>query len=170
MMHLSDTEIQDYVDGNITDEQSEIIAHLGTCQLCMKKLRQYEVLSESLKTDFTPALSSNFADSVVTRIQTESEAVSRRSVRSVLIPLLGALGGLGALIMSVYLTPFLDSFAIDKLGGHVEKILLSVAEKLAGSINVDATMIVSVGLILLFVGIVDFMIRRHKHRHITFLV
>jgi len=168
--HLNDREIQDYLDGNITDERSDIIAHLGTCELCLKRLGEYEALSEGLKADFTPVLSDSFAKSVIARIQSESKLASRLSVRSVLIPLLGALCGLGALILSIYFTPFLNSFKIGKLGRHLVEMIIAGTEKLAGSLDIDLTVIVSVGLILLSVGIVDFIIRRYKHKQITFLV
>ena len=81
--HLTDAEIQDYLDGNLKQEHVFIVTqHLEACELCQKELHQYKILYSELKSDIDINLSPNFANTVSAKLRKESpDSASRRHCR-----------------------------------------------------------------------------------------
>ena len=66
--HLTDAEIQDYLDGNAVREDSTAAEHLDSCGLCKKNLELYKCLYSGLSDDAGYELSVDFADKVVSLV------------------------------------------------------------------------------------------------------
>lgn len=67
MNHLTDEQLQDYLDGN-TDKNSTVNVHLDSCPQCQKALHDYRALFTGLDTEPAFPLSADFADSVMDRL------------------------------------------------------------------------------------------------------
>ena len=76
MKHLTDDEIQDYLDGNISKDNIDIEKHLQTCRECRNALNQYNDLYDELKDDSDIPLPKNIAQSVVSKISVKTEVQS----------------------------------------------------------------------------------------------
>ena len=95
--HLTDTEIQDYLDGNADREESTIAAHLDSCSLCRKNLELYRRLYSGLSDDAGYELSVDFADKVVSSVGlVESGGFFRRYAHA-LVTVIGAVIAFAAL-------------------------------------------------------------------------
>jgi hypothetical protein len=71
--HLSDEQIQAYLDGQTSIDITKIEEHLKFCQACQKNLGLYREVYTSLETDHLPVLPKNFSKGVVLAVSGKSE-------------------------------------------------------------------------------------------------
>ncbi len=90
LKHISDDEIQDYLDGNITSEKESIEAHLRLCKTCQTNLELYRELYGELASEGSMELSADFADTVISRLQTTEAKKFRTSLLNIIAVILGA--------------------------------------------------------------------------------
>jgi anti-sigma factor RsiW len=163
LKHLTDDEIQDYLDGNLPEEKTlSIKRHLDSCPACRQALRQYQTLYEDLQEDKGFELSKGFARAVLQQIPTEPEAQSRFSFLNTLLVVLGILIPLGVTLYYLDLGTLgrtLSHILLEPLGGF-EDLLVS----LNGSLGLAACAILT--LIVIF-GL-DRLIARPKYKHLLF--
>jgi len=112
--HLTDEEIQDYLDGNLS-HQSRIFleAHLKTCEFCQVALKQYQSLYVELKQDQVFDLPKTFAKSVVAKLPMIEKAKSGFNYSDIL---LGILAILITAFTSIY---YLDLGSLGKRLTHI---------------------------------------------------
>ncbi len=73
MKHLSDAELQAYLDREASISREEMEAHLHACAHCRSNLAAYRRLYGGLKDETGFLLSANFADAVAARIEKRGE-------------------------------------------------------------------------------------------------
>jgi len=69
--HLTDEQIQDYLDGNIQEGLGEIKEHLAQCEKCRQEVNHYKSLSQALSVEPEFKLSPNFALEVTAGLEEE---------------------------------------------------------------------------------------------------
>jgi anti-sigma factor RsiW len=89
--HLTDFEIQDYLDGNRSTSRSDIREHLNACKVCRQKVAEYQQLYSNLADDQNLVLPNDFADRVLAHVQPVSQA-KRISKWWLALLVLGTLG------------------------------------------------------------------------------
>jgi len=87
--HLTDDEIQDHLDGNLTPKNRFVQDHVKTCEFCRKALAEYKSLYLELKDDRGFKLSRGFAQGVISKIPKQPAAKSRFSYVQALLVILG---------------------------------------------------------------------------------
>jgi len=175
--HLTDNEIQGYLDdGNIVGN-SAIAGHLSNCESCRLKVKQYEALFGSLATDTAPELSVDFTESVMSKIESiplPEPSLSPDPVRKIdMVMVYGLVGALAGLIITAI---FVD---LEKLFG-IAKLDLSVAffdgwaSRMIASFNsnmpVDLELVFGVLMVLAVIKVVDYIIQHNRRRLATFVV
>ena len=132
MRHLTDEEIQAYLDGSSREAETDLRHHLETCQHCRRALADYRALYRGLADDAAFLSPQDLAESVLTRMGLEQR---RRRLRipgdlvivasAIVLMLIGisVLGDLGSLFdaasaairpMLEYSTPHLST-ACDRI-------------------------------------------------------
>lgn len=172
MKHLNDNEIQDYLDGNLFERESEIAAHLDLCPTCSEKAKHYILLINKLGIDTVPELSDNFVKSVMARIPantvvtTESNALTR--------PLVYSLSSLAAALLAlIYFFDFGSLLNSGRLTGIHELfngLVSSIYKGISGIIPFEMTMIISVGLALLAIAGIDYIIRHNRQKPVSYML
>jgi len=170
MRHFSDMELQDYLDGNVGVEEKEFADHLASCRLCRHKLEQYRILYDSLEHDTVPALSPDFAQSVLAKIPDQSFEKSRTSLWQVLIAVGEAICTLGLIIYFVDLKLILNAMKLGFGVEYFEKIVTTGKDNIFTIFGIDPLMVVSVALVLLVTAVADRIIRHSRRKPISFLV
>ena len=95
-----------FLDGELTTKPArDLSAHLSSCEVCRKALREHEMLRRALKTG-EQTVPSALHDTVMRRIQEEKQCAFARLPRSV-TALVGSLCAV-ALVVGVMLSPFGD--------------------------------------------------------------
>ena len=68
MIHLTDEEIQDYLDGNTPEQMTHVENHMKTCLRCQYLFNQYPALFTELKQEPQFQLPEQFADVIMKKL------------------------------------------------------------------------------------------------------
>ena len=161
MRHLTDDEIQAYMDGSAPTLDPDLKTHLETCRLCQDALRQYRMLYEGLADDTVYEIPPDLAQTVVSRLGLEPS--SRRAAFPADVVLVA-----GAIIAAVAVAlNFLDFMPLlgpllalrATLFGYAATPLESARTYLVG-LNHVLTIGLAAIAILVFMGALDAAFRR----------
>lgn len=163
--HLTDAEIQDYLDGNTGREDSTAAEHLDSCSLCKKNLELYRCLYSGLSDDAGYELSVDFADKVVSSVGLGYSRDYLKRYASVLVSIIGVVAAIAALY---YFTDIPKIIAGGAWFGWFDSILkgrtFSSMTGYASSAGNSVSLIVSGGLALVTIWVVDRFMIRSKRR------
>lgn len=148
--HLSDEQIQDFLDGNIALADKSLKSHLESCRACKKTLAYYQNLYLGLKQEPDFQLPSNFAHSVVLRLPQMEKAQARFKFSDILVAITGIAALIGVLIYFVDIKIFADLIA--KISS-----LTSFAKNLT-ALNGGLMVLGLAGLTLLFTATLDWLL------------
>lgn len=170
MKHLSENEIQEYLDNTISTGKQEMITHLDSCQLCRNRVKDYETLFLQLKKAEPDALSFDFVSKVMTKIEAESTITSPRPIWSIVFSVLGAILGLVSIGYFINFKPLLEAVNLSDVQQYLNLVFFHEMRDIAGLFNVDLGTIIYVGLTLLVIAAIDVIIRHNRRRPISFLI
>ena len=157
MKHLSDEDIQKYLDKDRGLNRPDIEKHLRTCNSCQQHFIAYKQLYTSLADDTGFMLSANFSESVISRIK-KSKEKSYDFLESLLL----TIAGLFSVGLLFYFT-------------NLDKVLLNIFQKntteikpfIEGIGNIfgsNLILILFAVIILILFGLADKFILQIKHR------
>ena len=165
--HLTDEEIQDYLDGNLSHQKRIFFeAHLQTCESCQAALKQYQSLYVGLKQDQGFDLPKSFAKSVVAKLPLAEKAKSGFNYSDILLG-----------ILAILLTAATASYYLDlgSLGKRLTNIplpqfefgttLVEAAKGLVAALNGNLSLLVVGILVLLVTGALDRILFQPLLRH-----
>lgn len=165
--HLTDEEIQEYLDGNLS-RQKRIFAeaHLKTCELCQVTLKQYQSLYVGLKQDQVFDLPKTFAKSIVAKLPPAEKAKSGFNYSDIL------LGILATLITAFTTLHFLDLGLLGKRLTYIPlpqfeliERLFDAAKGLVAALEGNLSLLVVGILVLLVTGALDRILFQPLARH-----
>jgi hypothetical protein len=136
--HLSDEQIQEYLDNSNPAGRAEIENHLQQCRSCSHRLQIYQNIYRQLRRDMIPDLSANFAGSVLAKIKTSRDKKTNfwENIFIIVLLLAGAMVGSYLLdpipLLKSVAKPWLDVFS--DMPGKVPLQLNSNLVILAGGV------------------------------------
>lgn len=148
--HLSDEQIQDFLDGNLQASEKSLKKHLQSCSVCRKTWSYYQNLYSGLKKEPEFKLPSNFAHTVISRLPQMEKAQARFQFSDIFISITGIAALLGALIYFIDIKIFADLIA--KISS-----LVSTAKNLT-ALNGGLMILGLAGLTLLFTATLDWLL------------
>ncbi|MEW5923495.1 MAG: hypothetical protein AB1746_05860 [Candidatus Zixiibacteriota bacterium] len=170
MKHLNDDEIQRYLDGDTSFSREEPMAHLEGCPQCRLRMEQYKAIFKELRVDNIPALSPNFAASVMEGIRPEKPV----SIFPKLMPGLSyAALFIFGLAVSIY---FMGASTLKQIllalspSNMQEPSFITTYKNYLAGLDVDYSLILAVILVLAVVALIDQMIRRRHQKPISFMI
>jgi hypothetical protein len=175
--HLSDSQLQDYLDGNFA-ENDPVALHLNDCNDCQRALAIYRSLYSAIEKIPEPELSPDFADTVM-RVLPEKlpdvEALSqgRFGIRDSMVMFIGAAAVIAAAIFFINPDLFVKAFSGLSVSAKTADIkLLDEVNGWLSNFNFSYVMVIFVILTFAGIGLVDRLIsrRRQEHKSVSFLV
>ncbi|KPJ48628.1 MAG: hypothetical protein AMJ41_04570 [candidate division Zixibacteria bacterium DG_27] len=154
--HLTDEELQSYLDSDFTEDREWIQSHLQVCEHCREELVQYQQLYFGLSEDVGFELSPEFAESVISRIPEPAALARQRRFMSVFASISGAILGVAVLLYFTGLRPLLG-FA-EHIGHQIASFVISVSasfSELFSALNVNTHLLVYVAVVLALTLILD---------------
>lgn len=148
--HLSDEQIQDFLDGNMVLSDKSLKGHLESCRVCKKTLSYYQNLYLGLKQEPEFQLPSNFAHTVITRLPQMEKAQARFKFWDIFVAVSGIAALIGALIYFIDIKIFADLIA--KVSS-----MTSFAKSLT-DLNGGLVVLGLAGLTLLFTATLDWLL------------
>ncbi|OGC79676.1 MAG: hypothetical protein A2145_04490 [candidate division Zixibacteria bacterium RBG_16_40_9] len=157
--HLSEDQIQDFLDGNSPTSKNLVERHIRACPACKKIYGHYQNLFVGLKQDPGFQLSPDFASSVISRLPQAAQAKVRFQLSDIFIGITGIAALIGALIYFIDINIFSD--LITKI-----RSLASLGKSLTAS---DGGLMVLglAGLTLLFTAALDWLLVEPKSRKLV---
>jgi hypothetical protein len=146
--HLSDEQIQSYLDKQPNQNIQMIEEHLSACPSCMKSVQEYRQLYTSLETDPFPSLSTDFTERVVSRVSGSEESRWQFFESGFIITFF--LFGIAAALYFVNPLPFLTN--------SINTLVVTISEfaaKFLPELNGNTPIFVVAVLIFLLVELVD---------------
>jgi len=163
--HLTDSEIQELLDGNISQQAALSNRHLEQCKMCRDSLKNYQILTSALGKDPGFQLPKNFGHSVVSRLPEKQSTISFSPLfEKILIPASLIL----ALMTTIYFVDLktiaralapLSFFKID-----FQTALFVPIKNLLSSFNGSFHFLPFAMAALLTVATIDRLIQKRKHR------
>ena len=157
MNHLSDEDLQNYLDKDSKLSRAEVERHLKTCDRCRQNYLIYRQLYAGLANETGFMLSANFSESVISRIRKKREK-TYSFFESVLL----AIAGLFSVGLVFYFTNLgdvlLDTF--NKNLQILEPLVKGVESIFGGNLGIPIFAI----LIIILFGVADKLIFQMKHR------
>ena len=171
MTHLTDEELQNYLDGNISHNQESIFEqHIQGCKKCQAEFEHYQSLYTGLKEEKDFALSPGFSINVMKAVHAKAKHAWLARLWNVLLPLLGIAVGIGVTVYYVDFKPFIKAFG-DSLNPsrYFDNTVLTSLTDVLSKLNVNLNLIVFAGLSLLVVILIDQLLSRHKTKFFSYL-
>ncbi|RKX30019.1 MAG: hypothetical protein DRP47_00155 [Candidatus Zixiibacteriota bacterium] len=165
--HLTDEELQSYLDRGDTCEVEHLETHMRSCKLCQDRFSQYQRLYAGLEQDNGYELSPGFSETVMTRLAIAAPEISTSRPRELLW------AGVGLIATLCLVGYFID----------LESIILSLARSFAPLYHVEQTVLTQIkdsltategypmpllfsGLILLGVSVADSLLLSLRSKNI----
>ncbi len=170
MKHLTEEQIQEYLDGSGDSDMKSLAAHLYLCPGCRKLYEEYQKLYLGLAKTEIPELSPGFPQKVMTKITSVRPEPEKPSVWIPIFAVANIAVGLAAILYFVDFS-FLGSFAtiFDRDEGYIQVVVA----KLSGYLNIvglDLNIILIAGAAIVIIAIIDYVLRTAKKRPATFVV
>lgn len=165
LMHLTDSEIQDMLDGNRLPNRGQVLRHLEECESCQGSMNQYRSLYTELEQPVQVALSPGFA----ARMADQFELAYARSQDSKLFDRL-LWSGIGiAAVIAVYFFTDLSSITRAFEGVSFWQSLFSSKQLTAWSgllqeYSINPSLIAMSAVALILFGNMDSIIRHFRNR------
>ena len=146
--HVSDDEIQDYLDGIHTVNKDQIDQHLSSCSICHNTFIAYQELYRGISTAEICDLAPDFADGIMRDIKKKLENKAQLKETIALIGLFLV----GSTISFYFVNPFTGLMNMFKslFNGTIQFI-----ENILPTLNGYASMIIMVVLIFLVIEFLD---------------
>ncbi len=157
MKHLSDEEIQKYLDEDPSLNKTKFEKHLKSCHICQPNVQVYRQLYTGLSDETGFLLSANFSDSVVSQLKQSKEKSYNFFETALLI-----IAGLFSLGLISYFTK-LDVVILSILEKNMQQ-MTPLFENIGTILGGNLTILTFAILILVLFGFADRVLLHAKHR------
>ena len=169
LKHLTDEEIQNYLDGNLSREIDLLTKrHLETCPLCREAVKQYQDVYAGLDQDKGFDLSKGFAKSVVKILPEQKEAKPPFDLLNVFLMILGVIVAAGVTLYYVDLRPLGSALSHLLPGPELGSGVVAFVEDLLIGLNGNLGLLILGVLTLLIIGGLDRLLLQPRHRRVRF--
>lgn len=169
MKHLTDEEIQNYLDGNLSREIAILTKrHLESCPLCREAVKQYQGVYAGLDKEEGFELSKGFAKSVVKMLPPQGETKSPFDLLNIFLTILGIVVGAGVTVYYVDLRPLGRAFSHVLPGPELGSGVVAFVENLLIGLNGNLGLLILGVLTLLIIGGLDRLLLQPRHRRVRF--
>lgn len=166
--HLTENEIQEYLDGNLSRRRTDALNHAQTCDFCRNRINEYQQLYQGLAGETEFQLPVTFSDTVLAKLENESVPGKLWRYWNIVWWVVGLLSGSA---ISVYYVGWpaimtrLNHFYFSTRA--VVLILIQAYSRLKGALPIDPVYIAIGGGVLLVVFAFDRFILQPIHKLTT---
>ena len=156
MTHITDTQIQEMLDGKYSNNIEILKCHLNGCSLCIKNLKQYQTLYQELEKEPDYQFSENFTDLLISHLPQKN---NRFPIFSFIEPLLIIIG---LSISFVIVNNILNITSISKIKIHLLATIQEISSEIIVSfkhiisyLNGNITLLIIALSILILIRLID---------------
>jgi predicted anti-sigma-YlaC factor YlaD len=158
--HLTDPQIQDYLDGNVAPEQRETLReHIDQCERCRSILTSYQNLYFHLEDDRDVALPRNFTKNVLAVLKKESVGEVHLKLTNVFLI------GFGVIVALNTVFYFYDFGALfDRLKQNIDLNPEYITALKPQAYNLEANIYILTFAVMLLLAAADYFFFRPRQR------
>lgn len=170
-MHLSDEQIQNFLDENLSQNERLLVSeHLQHCQHCQSELSQYQHLYADLKKETAIEFAPTWSAAVMTKIRAEARKKALTQIWNLLLPVGGVIASIAVMLHYVNLTPILNVFLRSlNPARYFDSTIMKEIDVTLAKFNINFSLIAFAGLSLLVVLLIDQIIAKNKGRFASYL-
>ena len=169
LKHLTDEEIQDFLDGNLSEDVTlSIRRHLESCTLCRQTVKKYQSVYSGLDREEGFELSKGFAKSIVKMLPEQKEAKPRFGLLNILLTILGVIVAAGVTIRYVDLRPLGSALSHLLPGPQLGSGVVAFVENLLIGLNGNLGLLILGVLTLVIIGGLDRFLVQPRYKRIRF--
>jgi hypothetical protein len=157
MNHLTDEQIQEFLDNKIGQKTNNVVEHLETCAHCKKQVEAYKQVFSTLDVEPDFSLPVNFVDKVVSTVET-SEDKKYKKWESVLL-IFSIIQGIGLAIYFLDIKKIFSFISFEK-----PDFLQTTFEQINSLGNGFLPILFFAIIIITFYGFLDRFINQFKHQ------
>lgn len=163
MNHLNQMEIQDYLDGNLLERESDLELHLAECSRCRAEVEQYQVLFADLVNLEPPRPPHDFAAKVMEQLPGRQPASLTERLWRVVPIAAAALVALVASIIWIDWSWLNEVLPKTNLATFQQELDTSLAQ-LQGALPLDRTLLLIAAGVVLLLFYLDRLMRQARQR------
>ena len=154
IIHLTDEQLQLYLEGGISQETSLIEEHLYSCEDCRLQLAAYRSVFTELNVEPAEVFSPGFESGIIENLW---DKVNKKfQIKNFLLHAAAIL--FGAIIsiyvfLSIQISENIERIFVDKWVGV--KYIYDYVFRISSDLNISTEVFISIGIILFFYGIFD---------------
>ncbi|UCD65086.1 MAG: hypothetical protein JSW34_06550 [Candidatus Zixiibacteriota bacterium] len=168
--HLSEEQIQQYLDDKTQPADSRITRHLESCRRCRYLLKEYQQLYGILGRESEELLSPTFTASTMEKVEALGRPAEGLSRPFVLWVAAGVVACVAAIWYTVDVKALLDGLGSFLLGWNVlDSTAVSSLRTLSARLGDSLPLVIFAGLILLAVALADKLLLKQRVRRVYFL-
>ena len=169
LKHLTDEEIQDFLDGNLSREIALATErHLETCPLCREAVKHYQSIYSGLGREEGFKLSKGFAKSVVKILPPQGETKSPFGLLNACLTILAVIVAAGVTISYVDLRPLGSALSHLLPGPRLGSGAIGFVEDILIGLNGNLGFLILGVLTLVIIGGLDRFLLQPKHKRLRF--
>jgi len=168
LRHLTDEEIQDYLDTDSSSQNMSVQKHLETCELCQEALEKYKKLCMELRKEPGLGLPKRFAEAVISKLPEAPRIKTHKNYSEILLLVIGILACLSTTLY------FLDWKPIVKTITHIPlpqfEFLIAFVESIGSllvNLKININLLLLSGLTLLIINILDYTVSHYRFKSIS---
>jgi len=165
--HLSDKELQAYVDGQLVENRSTIENHLLQCDRCRMQLAAYQKISSTFRYEPEEIFSAEFENIIIDKIQ--QTASQKYPIKDRLYWFLSIILSFGILACYLLITQT-GKYILGLVHGNltwIKKTLFLVFETLE-YLDMRLELIITVGMIFLLFSISDWILLLLRYKKVLY--
>jgi len=166
LTHLTDEQLQLYLDGGKSEETLIIEEHLKLCKDCRQQLRAYQLVVAELQAEPTEVFSPGFESLIIDKIQDKASVKLR--IKNFLLHaaaiIFGAIISI-YVVLSVQISESFERIFIDKWIGA--RYIYDYVFSISSDLNVSIEVFISAGIILFFYGLFDRILMFAKNKRFS---
>ena len=166
--HLTDKEIQTFLDSKRSDQEMERNHHLKNCEICQRNLKYYQNLYVGLEKEPGFKLPGNFAKIVVSKLPNKQAVPFLSPSVEIALIITGIILALGTTFYFIDLKPLsgiIGRIALPKMA--VNTSFLQPIKNLLADLNGSLILVPFAALALIAVALFDRIIHKVKHHKLS---
>ena len=161
MEHLTDEQIQVYLDNEINENSKDIELHLHSCEQCGLNFYTYRQIYSSLTIESElPALSNNFVNATISKLKNTKDK-KWNLFENILITLMYVVG----ISLSVYI------LSLSNIISYFKKIdfsfMTDFSNKITGDISFNFIYLIAAVLIIFLIELLDRLKIQKSYKHVS---
>ena len=166
IIHLTDDQLQFYLESGIGKDNSSVETHLQTCEQCRQQLEAYTFVFSELNSESDEVFSPGFESDIIKKIQ-KSISVKSKIKTCLLYSAAIIFGSIISvyIFFSVQIPENLLNFFVDKWIGA--KYLYDYIFRVSSDLNISSSILISAGIILFIYELFDRLIQSSTRKKLS---